>query len=382
MKSPFSAHSAAYQFMVCMRSVLQNSTPCFATDEQIHWKALIQLAKEQAVTGLLYDAVSSLSAGQRPPRQVLISLYTDVVYIEQQNKLLDQTIGQLLDAYRSCGITDALLIKGQGIARCYTHPHRRTPGDIDVFLPTNFEPAYQWSLQNGTDVQPFTPRTKHIAFTWKNVSIENHFKLAQYYDKRLNSRLQQIITEGLTLEPSLSVRIHNQTVQTLPPTLGLLHLIVHYSIHLVSWGVGMRQCMDILLYMRENKQRVNKEQLDVWIKELELEHITTAIAGIGTDWFDFSDTDILYNWSPNPPLTTRLLNIMFHRGNFGMNLKPKRHGASGSFWNRSVLFVRQSRETYRFMPREVRAALRGKALSSVHKLCAAIRRNKSNHPHG
>ena len=358
-------HPHARLFLACMRMALKNGDVTWPSDG-VPWASLIAIGREQALWGLLYDALCKCPATLRPPKNVWLPLYSTVLRIERQNSILDTAICQLFEAYRSAGARP-ILIKGQGVARCYPTPNHRTSGDIDIFLPEGFDKAHQWALKHGTCVSRFHPRNKHTEFTWNGISVENHFKLAQFYHTAHNRRLQQIIQEGMEAESPLQVLINGQYIDMLPPTLGLYHLIVHFGCHLVSWGIGLRQCMDILLYMRNYKERIHIPAIDGWIDQTGLRRVADGLAGAGILYLGFQAKDLAFTPSPfHEEAGHQLIRLMLNRGNFGQSCQKNDHRPT--LLSRGIRFLRQSREIRYFLPEELQAASRKKLTSAIRRL--------------
>lgn len=344
------------RFLSLLRFALFNTRVPEETFSEHDWEKQIHIAQEQSVIGILYTAIEKLPVEKRPSKKLILSLYATVSSIEEHNTNMNKGICEVFPIYKSFGCTP-LLLKGQGVAANYPFPERRMSGDMDILLNDGFDKIHQWVLDNGNKVAFCHPHyDKHQGFFWKNLEIENHFRLAQFYNKRLNKRLQQIISTGLEMEKPLTIHLNGETIELLPPTLGMLHLLVHFSVHLVNWGIGFRQLCDMVMYMNSHYDKINKELLDDWLKQLDLRRISGTVAAIAVTRMGLPMSRIPFTWRRDAVWSDALMAILFASGNFGVK-QIRKNGLFKSLLGRFGLFLQQSRQIYSFAPREIRSAL-------------------------
>ena len=338
------------------------------------WQAALAWARQQRTEGLLYEAASHADAAYRPPRKWLLDLYAYVVRVEQMNKKIETLIAELFTTYESLGARPVLL-KGHGVALNYAHPHWRTPGDIDVFLPEGFDAADRWARTNGTGVTDYGPTiSKHVEFHWKGICVENHFLLSMFYHPRLNRRLQAAFAEGLDCEPPLRATFAGKTVDMLPPTVGLLHLLTHFAYHIVNEGIGLRQLCDILMYVHRRRNAIDGARLDRWIDALRLRHLTDAIATAAVTRFHAPHEDIPFRWKKDRQRADILLRLMQESGNYGQNFTANALEQRYFRLRKLRLLLTRSAKVALLLPAELRAAWMGKAHNACRFGLRALRR--------
>ena len=148
------------------------------------WQEQRRLAKEQTVSGLLYQTVTQLPQELRPPQQILMKLYSKVVYYENMNQLLNERTLEIFKKYREIGL-HPILLKGPAAATLYEHPEQRVFGDIDIYVPDSQNRLYDWATQNAESVS-YAPGKEHLlSFHWRGATIENHLCLLKFYNKTL-----------------------------------------------------------------------------------------------------------------------------------------------------------------------------------------------------
>lgn len=123
-------------FFDLLRSGLWDKAGTVADYSSVDWKALIRLAREQTVVGLISDGVSAqkrYGAQLSMPFEDARQLMVQTIGVERANARLDAVVAELAGIFKDNGISYCL-IKGQGTAQNYLHPGHRSPGDIDFLL--------------------------------------------------------------------------------------------------------------------------------------------------------------------------------------------------------------------------------------------------------
>lgn len=357
-------------FAACMHYILTGGKePDWAGCAKI-WNRLFRIAYQQAVEALFYDVVQTCPSCFRPPKELCIRLYAHTLAIEEKNKYIDRVVHKIFTSYAEYRIRP-VLIKGQALGTYYPRPDHRSPGDIDIFIPDNFERANRWVAEHGNNISSNAQEKKHIHFEWKGIPVENHFKLAVFHNHDLDRHLQHIVRQTWNAhrnQACTTTCIDHYPVETLPPTLALLHLLVHFAVHLTNWGVGLRQFHDIVLFMRSEKNQINRSVLNHWIATLKLGHITTAIAQAAINWYGLLEEDIPYSFIAGSTRGDRLLHLLFKWGNFGRNNDSSKETHFDHFGKNAILYLRQSLEVYTFFPQEIRSALFGKSMKTFKRL--------------
>ena len=101
------------QFFELLRAGLWSQPANTSSFEQAEtdWNAIHQLARRQAVLGIVYDGIRTLPTNMYPPRLLYLQWVSQASRIEEANRLLDEVATELFSVYESAGIT-AVLLKG------------------------------------------------------------------------------------------------------------------------------------------------------------------------------------------------------------------------------------------------------------------------------
>lgn len=213
----------------------------------------------------------------------------------------------IIKQLEAAGITVCLL-KGVTVSRLYNDPDCRISGDTDILInPRDVEKTVSVLLDLGYEMEKYTRNSHHLKARHPiGGLLEIHISLYRSTD-------EQIVFNGLKLyeEPYTKLDINGYTVKTLGINDGLMYLTAHFIKHLVKKGSGIRQVMDLLLYMREYKDEIDFEKYDKILKELRYGKLIDVVKSIGEVYFGL-DYPTCY-----PEIMNRILDDMESGGVFG-----------------------------------------------------------------
>lgn len=195
------------------------------------WKLLLHLAARQTVTGLLYTAVTQFPGEQPVPSDIVLELMGRSVGIERDTRHKTEAGTRLLERLQAEGLSPVLM-KGAAVAAFYTHPLRRTAGDIDLYLPDD-------QIRKGLALLPACSAapdgSRHGVF--EGICIDLH---ARYYDLHVSPR---------------------RLPQPGTPEATLLMLSAHILKHAIGTGIGLRQLCDLAVAWRELAGCADRDRL-------------------------------------------------------------------------------------------------------------------------
>ena len=100
--------------------------------EGADWDAVLLLAREQSVVGLMAAGLGHVT-DVKIPHGLALKMVSKTLGLEQHNRAKNVFVNELMAELEGDGI-HALLMKGQGLAQCYERPLWRASGDIDLLL--------------------------------------------------------------------------------------------------------------------------------------------------------------------------------------------------------------------------------------------------------
>lgn len=293
------------------------------------WKNIVDMAIEQTVTGVVFDALLTLPKALRPPKDIYFNLVAQVGDLEDGGYLMNKAIANLFHAFDKAGI-EVFLLKGQAVAQFYPQPLHRVHGDIDLLVPDaqNFEKAIALMQSlTGEEGEPEDERS-HVVFSLKGVCVEVQGLNVYGIGRRCFQHYIDWAKESLKGEPrKLILQTDRQpnddarspkTATLSPMRFDLMFVFVHLMNHFFDGGVGLRQVCDWMRYLHENRSTIDLSQLEKDLHTLGLmPHwqtiASTAVCSLG------APKESIPFYSPSFDKKGRIaLNHILRSGNFGM----------------------------------------------------------------
>jgi len=203
------------------------------TDED--WRNLLTLSREQAVSGLVYEALSQLEGIVKVPEDVSLDLLMDASRIEHRSRHLQTLTESLIGALREKGL-HPVIMKGPSAADMYPVPALRVSGDIDLFLPPAEVPTARAFLARSYG-KASSAADGSLHFMAHGCDIDLH---SRYYDLSANEK-------DLPEVPS--------------PEATILMLSAHILKHAMGPGVGLRQICDMAMASRSLRGKFDHDFL-------------------------------------------------------------------------------------------------------------------------
>ncbi len=192
------------------------------------------------------------------------------------------TLG-MIQKLEAAGIKCCLL-KGVTVAELYAHPECRISGDMDILIdPKDEDAVKKILLENGYTVKEREKNDHHIkAYHEVGGLLEVHISL-------YNAATEKILFNGMHFagEPWETVEIQGETYHVLGLKDNLMYLTAHYIKHLVNSGGGVRQMMDLLLFIEKHKERIDFVAYDAVLKELRYDKLVDVVKTVGAKYFGF-----------------------------------------------------------------------------------------------
>jgi hypothetical protein len=253
------------------------------------WAALLQLAAQQEILPLVYEAVyrcpsfKALEKNVREKHQKR-ALQAAIRQIVQTNEFLT-----LLLHAQAAGL-DPTVLKGAVIRQLYPFPMLRPSVDEDLLVSPREVAAYhRFFLSEGLssdDPDADIASSEELSYH-KDLSptyIELHASAfpadsAAYGDCNA-------LFDG-ALDRTVTVQIEDVTLRTLAPTDHLLYLICHAYKHFLHGGVGIRQVCDIAMLSRAYGPEIDWDHILKSCRSMSIERFTSALFRIAANHLGF-----------------------------------------------------------------------------------------------
>lgn len=190
------------------------------------------------------------------------------------------TVRRLMDKEIKCCI-----LKGNSIARLYKLPETRISSDTDILIDEK-------------DEEKVAAILKEQGYTFEKRSKNDHHLKA--YHKiggllEVHVSLHSVPTSDIILDDEVH---YTEPFKELPDGLytlgvndGLVYLSAHLIKHLINDGAGMRQMMDLLLYMKKYEKVIDWEKYNALMKKLNYYDFIRVIKGVGVRFWGMAFDD-------------------------------------------------------------------------------------------
>lgn len=289
------------------------------------YKSLMKTADKQCVMGLMADGLKSSNIGLE--KESFYHLLKLEQTLTEENEKVNANLRELCQLLKGASIP-FMVVKGQVAGAFYPRPEMRMPGDIDFYVPQkDFDRAMdlifaQW------DEKKDESNDRHIAFKHNDTVFEAHHYLLRFPNKKMQKQFDQLVETY----PAEMVTVNGEEVPTLMPTLNVVYTFLHLFNHFIQIGVALRQLCDLTMMLHGMKERIDRDLLDLWLKEYDTTRAFTAIGAILTDKMGLPEEEFPYPITDNDRKNgEKVLRLIVRHGNWGAYRRKNHNSKSLGF---------------------------------------------------
>lgn len=252
-------------FLALVRAGLWEKEARLSSFGKVDYEEVMRHAEEQSVVGLVTAGLEHVQ-DVKVPQEVLLQFVGQTLQIEQRNREMNAFITSAIEEMRNNSIY-GLLVKGSGLAQCYTRPLWRTCGDIDFFFSdSEYHRAVEFfSSQRRTEVVQNARYTKSYGVVIEPWFIELHGTLRNGLSSKMDIEIDAV-QKDLFIGGNVRSWQNGKTQVFLPGATSDVFLVfVHFVRHFYKEGVNLRQLCDwcrlIWRYRTELDVRVLEERI-------------------------------------------------------------------------------------------------------------------------
>ena len=342
------------------------------------WNKLLQIAKVQAIQGLVIDGMCLLDKDRQPERQKKLECAAMLHIMEQMNLKLNALVERIFQENgEKC--PSMVLMKGQSIATRYPNPLHRACGDVDIYCHKKEEMSIinKWAKEIASHIDTFY-EAHHIVYRIEGLTVENHLILSELRSKRLREDLRQIVDDEIQMHSTCmpTCIINNIAIPELPTDLYALFLLVHMAEHLIEDGLGMRQVVDWCMFFDKEGEKVDKVRFWAYVKKMNLERLAHAFGEIIVDDLGLKETKLPFTLQRNEHRKQLLINAMMKGGNFGHELYPWKGNVNKIYdmWLTAQVKIPRYAHMYNFWPKEARACYSAMLARGIRRFFQIIKK--------
>lgn len=287
---------------VCLLELLKgyiyNKTP--ALPENVNWERVFEVAKVQCVVPLLASYVPKEYRNE----WLEISLQSKAHYMQM---LYEQK--SLIRLLKSNSIP-FVIIKGTASAIYYPVPSSRVFGDIDFYVPKDYWDTAKILLENN-GYNYLNAEIRHFEYEKNGLEFELHSKIGSIH----YNDVEHIFINGFN--HAVEYKIGDCCFPGLPKYENGLVLLGHIMQHLKSSGIGIRQIIDWIMFVRKELDDSSWEKhFRHMAVEAGLEKLAITVTFMCKKWLGLSD-EISWCNDADEEVADQLLYRILFDGNFG-----------------------------------------------------------------
>ena len=309
----------------------------------IDWGKIEKLAHEQGVKPLVGYALRCFPALPCPER-FRAGIISDMRKLAVSNHMWRSVTLELLADMKKAGIP-ALLIKGYSLASFYASPDCRLSGDADLLIPPEYEKQTCAFLESrGFQVKPRWQHWHHVVCNHPIIGcVELHVQL--YDDFVEEIWFQKADAGSFISEKPISVQSDGYEYMTLAPTDHLLFLTLHLVKHFIMAGMSLRMMIDVVLFYKENADRIDRQRYWSIIESLGFERVVKSIFAAIAQYGEIDPVSVFGIEGEDPQCYELILDDLENGGWLGFNDKRARE-QSGHAYNRQLIIQNGSKSSY------------------------------------
>ena len=262
-------------FFDFLRFCIGTTSEIPASVKDADWKVMYDLAKKQALIGVLFHGIKQLPKELAPDADLLFKWMGIAQKIRQQNIRLFIDSAKVSNNFKQLGFRNCIL-KGQGNALLYPDPYMRTSGDIDIYLAGGRNRVMQY-INKACPNQVM--RYHHVDFPVMKTAIEAHFTPSYMFFPIHNRRMQKWFKEVMDLQCSNVVTLPDGYGEITVPTMNfnVIYILSHLYRHVFTEGIGLRQLLDYYYVLINDELLVIRDTLHRELKYLGLWKFAGAV---------------------------------------------------------------------------------------------------------
>lgn len=304
-------------FLVLLRSGLWGtpaSADCFPLTKT-DWEELYDMSNKQTLLGIMYDGILTLPPELFPPRELVYRWTAIVSGIEVRNEEMNAEVGKLAFLFSQKGLR-AILLKGQGVAACYTIPEHRICGDMDWNFPISgdFDGANKMIAASNKGLK-FSPGFS-AEYHWGKFYSEHHLRMVDVHSPFGNYYIKRLIHSEL--KGTNEMNMGGQRVEVPSPLLNCLCVNMHILKHFLSFGIGLRQLCDAARVYYTSVEEIDGVRLEKAYKKLGVMRWIQVLHQVLVDYLGLPEEYLPFPLKRKTDVSW-MLNEVLIGGNFGFN---------------------------------------------------------------
>lgn len=293
------------------------------------WILLHKIAKSQKLWTMVFEKVNNT------PEYLNLPMDIQTEWMQEAVLSTAHQIVQSKELFKICSLLDDenlkyIVLKGITCRRYYPNPNSRPSGDEDILIDwRDYKKCDELLKNNGyvcDDDLDFDNVKDKRETVYRNENnslfLEVHFNAIGKENQR-QKRLNVFFEDAFS--HITSMKYEDNLLVALEPTYQLMHLLAHFYLHLYDSGVGVRQMLDILLAVLNNKGSINWNTVGEFLNKTKMNKVFAAILNVGEKYFGMGLDFVPQVFWNNAVAPEPMLEDMLDGGIYGQGENGERH---------------------------------------------------------
>ncbi|MDD3124095.1 MAG: nucleotidyltransferase family protein [Candidatus Izemoplasmatales bacterium] len=267
-------------------------------------KELYILAKENGLSGMVYKTLQPLNDEQN----VLPLFKRDYYEYVRTDTLQSKTIEEVRQIF-SASYIDHIFLKGSFLKNIYPETYMRSMGDIDILVKRDKMRLVHQILDEYKYINWSNSSAHDCFYKGRKIFLEIHPKLDSEFDPKY-SLLFENGWEETTKTASYEYEFK--------PMFHLAYLLYHMIKHLSSAGIGLRNILDIGLFVQKYETNLPSKLLHDYLDKFHIDTFFLNIIYLAISYFNFKyQEDYLADYQVDAEFTKNITSFILKSGVHG-----------------------------------------------------------------
>lgn len=267
-------------------------TKLFEELSEEDWESLYNLACEQGVQALAYDAVKHLPSHVFPPKKIILNWSVGSKEIESQNVWRRQVLAELCERCAKVQL-EPVALRGLSIGACYPNPDLRECTDVDLWFPGHDLEADLMFEKMGLQLNQGNP--KYTLCRFHGAEIKSHHTLLDHHGVLANRQIEQTLMDMWRHEGFRKLDVTDEVTVLRPAA---MFQVIYNARHITGQMLEhftLRQVIDWAMILRASQGHYDRDRALLILGMSNLMRVTGIVTRVAETYlglpFDFVRLD-------------------------------------------------------------------------------------------
>lgn len=295
------------QYFIALLNAFINEEETPRPGSDVDFMELYQESRMHSLSGMVGMMLKKLPLEDKPSKEVMKKFEQDFFSTIHKTTEQEASMNELSAVFHKEKIKHAF-VKGYFLRDLYPTKELRSMGDVDFLISIkDRKKVHEIILELGYKSDTM------VGHVWNynkgSVRIEAH-------DKLISKELFSDVDYTAYFEDAIDhVILKKDSTYALEPDYQLLYLFIHMAKHFSGFGCGIRQIMDIAVFVKTYEQVLDHEYLKKEFQVLKMEQFVQNMIYLCKTWFNLETK--LDGAQMDPSFYEELCTYIFSAGTFG-----------------------------------------------------------------